>query len=32
MRRFPHSVTRLAWPALVRRHRLIQVGDWITLA
>jgi hypothetical protein len=32
MRRFANPVTRFAWPALVRRHKLIQVGDWITLA
>jgi hypothetical protein len=32
MRRFANPVTSLVWPALARRHKLIQVGDWITRA
>lgn len=32
MRRFANPVTLLVWPSLVRRHKLIRVGDWITLA
>jgi hypothetical protein len=40
MRRFAHSVNLLSrrpvgvapWSSLLRRQRLVQVGDWITLA